>query len=117
VFGAFVVGALAANWQHFLDHVGRVVLVVFLMNGLGLLVGYWIGRVVGLPERDSRATSLEVGIQNSGFGLVLVFNFFEGIGGMAIVAAWWGIWHIVSGLALAGWWRRRTPPQPAEVPA
>jgi BASS family bile acid:Na+ symporter len=118
VFGAFVVGALAANWQHFIDHVGRVVLVVFLMNGLGLLVGYWSGRLVGLPERDCRATSIEVGIQNSGFGLVLVFNFFEGMGGMAIVAAWWGIWHILSGLALASWWRRRTPPpQPEAVSA
>jgi BASS family bile acid:Na+ symporter len=113
VFGAFVIGALAANWQHFTDHVTRVLLVVFLMNALGLLVGYWSGRLVGLAERDCRATSLEVGIQNSGFGLVLVFNFFEGMGGMAIVAAWWGIWHIVTGLALASWWRRRPPTEPA----
>jgi BASS family bile acid:Na+ symporter len=109
VFGLFIAGALAANWAYFLSYVGRVVLVVFLMNGLGLLVGYWSARLVGLPERDRRAVSIEVGIQNSGFGLVLVFNFFEGLGGMAIVAAWWGIWHIVSGLALAAWWRARTP--------
>lgn len=109
VFGLFIVGALAANWSYFLGYVGRVVLVVFLMNGLGLVVGYWSARLAGLPERDRRAVSIEVGIQNSGFGLVLVFNFFEGLGGMAIVAAWWGIWHIVSGLALAAWWRRRNP--------
>jgi BASS family bile acid:Na+ symporter len=108
VFGLFIVGALAANWAYFLGYVGRVVLVVFLMNGLGLLLGYWSARLAGLPERDRRAVSIEVGIQNSGFGLVLVFNFFEGLGGMAIVAAWWGIWHIVSGLALASWWRGRT---------
>jgi len=109
VFGLFIAGALAANWDYFIRYVGRVVMVVFLMNGLGLLVGYWSARLAGLPERDRRAVSIEVGIQNSGFGLVLVFNFFEGLGGMAIVAAWWGIWHIVSGLALATWWRRRTP--------
>jgi BASS family bile acid:Na+ symporter len=107
VFGAFIVGALAANWTYFLQHVGRVVMVVFVMNGLGLLVGYWSARLVGLPEADRRAVSMEVGIQNSGFGLVLVFNFFDGLGGMAIVAAWWGIWHILSGLALATWFRRR----------
>ncbi|HMN64306.1 MAG TPA: bile acid:sodium symporter family protein [Burkholderiaceae bacterium] len=117
VFGAFVIGALAANWQHFIHHVGRVVGVVFLMNGLGLLVGYWSGRLAGLPERDCRATSIEVGIQNSGFGLVLVFNFFDGMGGMAIVAAWWGIWHILTGMALASWWRRRPPPLAAPEPA
>lgn len=114
VFGLFIVGALAANWSYFLGYVGRVVLVVFLMNGLGLVVGYWSARLAGLPERDRRAVSIEVGIQNSGFGLVLVFNFFEGLGGMAIVAAWWGIWHIVSGLALAAWWRARTPAPAAE---
>jgi len=107
VFGLFIVGALAANWAYFLQYVGRVVLVVFLMNGLGLLVGYWSARLVGLPEYDRRAVSMEVGIQNSGFGLVLVFDFFDGLGGMAIVAAWWGIWHILSGLALASWFRRR----------
>ena len=70
-------------------------------------------RLARLPESDCRATSIEVGIQNSGFGLVLVFNFFDGMGGMAIVAAWWGIWHILSGMALASWWRRRPPLQPA----
>ena len=115
VFGLFIVGALAANWAYFLQYVGRVVLVVFVMNGLGLIVGYWSGRLLGLSERDARATSIEVGIQNSGFGLVLVFNFFEGLGGMAIVAAWWGIWHILSGMALASWWRRRPPPVVASV--
>jgi bile acid:Na+ symporter, BASS family len=109
VFGLFIVGALAANWRYFTEYVGRVVLVVFLMNGLGLLVGYWSARLVGLTEYDRRAVSIEVGIQNSGFGLVLVFDFFHGMGGMAIVAAWWGIWHIVSGLALASLWRRRAP--------
>lgn len=112
IFGGFIVGALLANWSYFIHYVGRVVLVVFLMNGLGLLVGYWSGRLAGLAERDARATSIEVGIQNSGFGLVLVFDFFDGLGGMAIVAAWWGIWHIVTGMALAAWWRRRPPPEP-----
>jgi BASS family bile acid:Na+ symporter len=34
------------------------------------------------------------------------------MGGMAIVAAWWGIWHILSGLTLAALWRRRPPPMP-----
>ncbi len=110
VFGLFVVGALAANWDYFLKYVGRVVGVVFLLNGLGLLVGYYSAKLAGLGERERRAVSIEIGIQNSGFGLVLVFNFFGGMGGMAIVAAWWGIWHILSGLALATWWRRRPVP-------
>ena len=52
-------------------------------------------------DADTRAVSIEVGIQNSGLGLVLVFNFFEGLGGMAIITAWWGIWHIIAGLIAA----------------
>ena len=46
-------------------------------------------------------------MQNTGFGLVLVFNFFAGLGGMAIIAAWWGVWHLVSGLVFAEAIRRR----------
>jgi BASS family bile acid:Na+ symporter len=109
VFGLFVLGALAANWRHFLDYVGFVVVAVFLHNALALATGYFAAKAAGLPERDRRAVSIEVGIQNSALGLILIFNFFNGLGGMAIVTAWWGIWHIVSGLTVATLWSRRPP--------
>jgi BASS family bile acid:Na+ symporter len=109
VFGFFVLGALAANWRYFVDYVGFVVLAVFLHNGLALSSGYFGARLAGLPERDRRAVSIEVGIQNSALGLILIFNFFGGLGGMAIVTAWWGIWHILSGLTVATLWSRRPP--------
>jgi BASS family bile acid:Na+ symporter len=32
------------------------------------------------------------------------------LGGMAIIAAWWGIWHIVSGLIVAFVWSRKPIP-------
>ena len=54
-----------------------------------------------------RALAIECGIQNSGLGLILIFNFFDGLGGMAVVAAWWGIWHIVAGLTLATYWSKK----------
>jgi BASS family bile acid:Na+ symporter len=113
IFGLFVLGALAANWRYFLDYVGFVVFAVLLHNGLALLTGYQAARLAGLPERDRRAVAIEVGIQNSALGLTLIFNFFGGLGGMAIVTAWWGIWHIVSGLSVASWWSRRPPAVPA----
>jgi BASS family bile acid:Na+ symporter len=113
-FGLFVVGALAANWRYFLDYVGYVVFAVFLHNALALATGYWAARFARLPERDRRAVSIEVGIQNSALGLVLIFNFFGGLGGMAIVTAWWGVWHLISGLTIATWWSRRAP-QPARA--
>jgi len=108
-FGLFVLGALAANWQYFLEYVGMVVGIVFVHNALALATGYGLARGVGLPERDRRAVSIECGIQNSGLGLILIFSYFDGLGGMAVVTAWWGIWHIVAGLSVAGVWSRRPP--------
>jgi BASS family bile acid:Na+ symporter len=78
-----------------------VMFAVFVHNALALNLGYWTGRMAGLGQADSRAVCIEVGIQNSALGLVLVFNFFEGLGGMAIVVAWWGVWHIIAGLVTA----------------
>ena len=114
-FILIVCGALAANWQYFLAYVGLVVFAVFLHNLMALNIGYWSGRLFKLHERDCRAVSIEVGIQNSALGLVLVFNFFGGLGGMAILVAWWGIWHIIAGLTAAFVFTRRRLPGDAEA--
>jgi BASS family bile acid:Na+ symporter len=106
-FLGIVAGALVANWQNFINYVGLVFFGVLIHNALALNLGYWSGRALRLNEPDNRAVSIEVGIQNSGLGLVLVFNFFEGLGGMAIITAWWGIWHIIAGLTAAFIFSRR----------
>jgi BASS family bile acid:Na+ symporter len=110
-FIIIVCGALAANWQNFLTYIGLVVVAVLIHNALALNIGYWSARIVGLPERDCRAVCVEVGIQNSALGLVLVFNFFDGLGGMAILVAWWGIWHIIAGLVTAFIFTRKKLPE------
>ncbi len=106
-FILIVCGALAANWQNFLQYVGMVILAVFIHNALALNLGFWFGKLAKLKEEDCRAVSMEVGIQNSALGLVLVFNFFDGMGGMAILVAWWGIWHIIAGLVTSFIFNRR----------
>lgn len=110
-FIAIVAVALAVNWQNFVNYVGLVVFAVLLHNALALNLGWWSGRLFRLTEQDCRAVSIEVGIQNSGLGLVLVFNFFGGLGGMAILVAWWGIWHIIAGLTAAFIFTRRQLPE------
>jgi BASS family bile acid:Na+ symporter len=107
IFGLFVLLALGANWQNFLRAIGLVAFGVFVHNALALTIGYTSARAFGLPEADRRAVSIEVGIQNSALGLVLIFQFFGGLGGMAIIAGWWGIWHIISGLTVSTFWSRR----------
>jgi bile acid:Na+ symporter, BASS family len=113
VFMGVVGGALAANWVHFMKYVGLVAVVVAIHNALALSLGYFSARAAKLPPRDVRAVAIEVGIQNSALGLILIFDFFGGLGGMAIITGWWGIWHIIAGLALAFFWSRR--PLPAEA--
>ncbi|MCP3944266.1 MAG: bile acid:sodium symporter family protein [Desulfobacteraceae bacterium] len=109
-FVVIVCGALSANFHVFAGSVGIVMIAVFIHNAMALNIGYWCGRLTRLPERDCRALSIEVGIQNSALGLVLVFNFFSDLGGMAILVAWWGLWHIISGLAMVFIFTRRNLP-------
>lgn len=109
IFGSFVVLALTQNFQTFLDYVPQIAGMVFLQNAAALALGYLAGWGCGLPERDRRAISIEVGIQNSALGLALAFRYFESLGGVALVAAWWGVWHIVAGMTLASLWARRPP--------
>ena len=104
---AFIIVIFALNWDNFLNFVPQIWFAVLIQNGLALLGGYAISRLFRLPRRDARAISIEVGIQNSALGLALVFEFFAGLGGMALVAAWWGVWHLISGLTLALIWSKR----------
>lgn len=110
-FLGFVVAAFASNFDYFLKYIHLIALIVIAHNALGFLVGYTVPALFKLPQRDRRTIAIETGIQNSGLGLVLIFNpnLFDGLGGMAFIAAAWGIWHIISGLSLAYYWSRRPP--------
>jgi len=103
----FIVGAIAGNWRYFLDYVGLVILAVAIHDALAFGTGWVCARAFGLSDYDRRALAIEVGIRNAGLGLVLIFSFFGGLGGMAVVAGVWGFWDIIAGMALAGWWARK----------
>ena len=111
-FIGFIVAALAGNFSIFLKYIHLIFLLVLLHNGLAFLSGYALPKIFKINEINCRTISIETGIQNSGLGLALIFNprIFPpelNLGGMAMVAAWWGIWHIVAGLILASYWRMR----------
>lgn len=110
VFVALVFIALANNFQQFLDYVHYVVFLVFLHNLIALSTGYGLGALFKLSLQNRKTLAIETGIQNSGLGLLIIFSFFNGLGGMALVAAWWGIWHIVAGLSLSSYWNRKVKP-------
>lgn len=96
--------ALYNNREIFMDYVVYVFWIVIVHNLLAFFTGFSIAKLLGLTDRDVRSITIETGIQNSGLGLLLIFTFFDGLGGMALLAAFWGIWHLVSGLVLSGIW-------------
>jgi len=109
VFLLFVVIAFINNHEYFMkDYIIAIIVLVAIHNVVALFTGYVTGRAFKLSLKRLKSITIETGIQNSGLGLILVFNFFSGLGGMAIVTAWWGIWHIISGLLLAFFWSKKT---------
>lgn len=111
-FVGFIVAALAGNFSLFLRYIHLIFFIVLLHNGMAFLSGYFLPKAFNVEEINCRTISIETGIQNSGLGLALIFNprIFPSelnLGGMAFVAAWWGIWHIMAGLMLAFYWRKR----------
>lgn len=98
--------ALYNNRDYFMEYIGLVFTLVLFHNLAAFGLGYFGSRAMGLSFRDVKSITIETGIQNSGLGLLLIFTFFEGLGGMAVLAAFWGIWHLVSGLVLSGIWAK-----------
>lgn len=79
---------------------------VVLHNALGLALG-WLGALAfRVNVADRRAITIEGGMQNSGLALGIIAVQFNGDLGMVTLASLWGIWHIVSGLSLATFWRK-----------
>ncbi len=124
VFIVMVLGMFIPNWQIFVKYIVFIFVLVLIHNACAFGTGALGARVMKLPRRDCRSITIEVGIQNSGLGLTLLLNpaIFKpeiwnnpttGIlyGGMLFVTAWWGIWHIVSGLALSAYFRSKPLPE------
>ena len=106
IFILFVIVAFSNNYNIFIEYIHLVIVVVFLHNSIAIITGYYYGKLLGLSTLNSRTIAIETGIQNSGLGLIIIFTFMDGIGSMAIVAAWWGIWHIITGFFLAFLWSK-----------
>lgn len=98
--------AFAKNTDQFLEYFDLFFILVVAHNGLALLLGYGGAYLSGLPESQRRAISLEVGIQNGALALLIIFTFFPQASGMLLIAAFWGVWHLVSGLILSTVWSR-----------
>ncbi|WP_396601555.1 bile acid:sodium symporter family protein [Algibacter sp. R77976] len=107
IFAAIVVIAFSKNIDVFNAYIDHVLAIGIFHNIIALLLGFLVAKLFRLSFKNQKTLAIETGIQNSGLGLLLIFSFFNGLGGMAILAAFWGIWHIISGLLLAFFWSRK----------
>lgn len=105
-FLVMVVLSFMGNFDAFTRCIKYIFIVVLVHNALALCLGYFTGSAMKLPSKDRRTLTIETGIQNSGLGLVLllgtsIFAEFPEHGGMLVITAWWGVWHIIGGLVTA----------------
>jgi BASS family bile acid:Na+ symporter len=107
VFVVIIVIAFSNNIDVFNNYIHYVFAIGVTHNLIALTLGFLVAKMFRLSFKNQKTLAIETGIQNSGLGLLLIFSFFNGLGGMAILAAFWGIWHIASGLLLAFFWSRK----------
>ena len=107
-----VLTALEQRWTVYAGILCALV-VVIIHNASALGTGFYGATLMKAPKADRRSLTIETGIQNSGLGLALLFNpaifpvdVWQNNGGMVIITALWGIWHIISGLTVATLFRR-----------
>ncbi len=108
IFIAFIAVAFYDNLEIFSNYIHYVFILVIVHNIILYITGFYTAKFTGLSFKDQKTLSIETGIQNSGLGLILVFSFFKGIGGMAFLVAFWAIWDIFSSLLLASYWSFKT---------
>jgi BASS family bile acid:Na+ symporter len=102
--GAIVV-IITANGRDALLAVGPFLVIACLMhNVIGFILGYWGGRVSGLPEQDCRTIAIEVGLQNAGLASGLAMAMGK-VGTLGLPAAIFGPVMNINGSALANYWK------------
>ncbi|RKF03206.1 BASS family bile acid:Na+ symporter [Tenacibaculum lutimaris] len=106
-FILLIVIALYDNAEIFKNYIHLVLFLVIFHNIYAFVIGYVTAKSFRLNNKDCKTISMETGIQNGGLGLLLIFSFFDGLGGMALLAAFWGVWDIFSGMILATYWGRK----------
>ena len=107
IFMLFIVIAFYDNISIFMNYIHYVLILVIAHNVIALILGFYFAKAMKLSYKNQKTLSIETGIQNSGLGLLLIFSFFNGLGGMALFVAFWAIWDILSGLALATYWSKQ----------
>ena len=107
VVAVIVAGVVAAGAERIRTTAGLVALAVVLHNGLGLALGWGVGRLFRMDEARRRTLAIEVGMQNSGLAVSLAAMHFAAMPLAAVPGALFSVWHNVSGALFANLCARR----------
>lgn len=99
---AIVAAVVSGSRDKILDTGLLIFAVVILHNSLGLLLGFFVSKLLKLNYEDQKAVSIEVGMQNSGLGAALAMAHFSPLA--AVPSAIFSVWHNISGPILASYW-------------
>lgn len=94
-------GVIGANKEKILASFGLIVVVVILHNLLGYALGFFVGRMSGMDNRQSITVAIEVGMQNSGLATSLAASQFAAMPLAAVPGALFSAWHNISGAIFA----------------
>ncbi|MBO0592963.1 bile acid:sodium symporter family protein [Cellulophaga sp. E16_2] len=106
--GVIIAVITASGRDSLLDIGGLLLLLVFIHNIAGYLLGYWYARLLKLNERDARTIAIEVGMQNGGLASGIA-NSLGKIATMGLAPAVFGPIMNISGSILASYWHKKPP--------
>ncbi len=100
-----IVSGLYTNSNLILKYGTTIYPIVIGHNAVAFILGFVVGKFALKQKRKARALTFEVGIQNTGLGLLIVLTQMGGVGSTALIVGTWSIWHIFAGFLLASFFR------------
>lgn len=107
IFFGFIIISVYSNFD---------VLRAYILDILWIVIGHNISVfitafiitffILKLKYPEMAAITIETSMQNTGLAFVIIFGFMDANAGMLLIAALWGIWHMVAGLGVAELFRR-----------
>jgi len=100
-----IIAGTAVNANRLASVAGIAFLAVALHNGIGLFLGYFSARAVGMNLFQAKGITFEIGMENSALAMTLALTYLDPIA--ALPGAIFSVWHNLTGSALATYWGRK----------
>jgi BASS family bile acid:Na+ symporter len=97
-----VMAVVSHNAEKILTTGAIVFAIVILHNLLGYACGFGLGKLLRLDVPQTKAISVEIGMQNSGLATALAGTAFPDLAMATVPGAIFSVWHNISGAVLAG---------------